>query len=424
MKRILSFILAAFMLLALASCGGKEEADTTAAAQTGEITETESAAQTGEITETESAAQTEPERDAEKDYAEAVRLYDSGDIESAYKLLYTLKGYRDADEYLATIAVLPKKTVKTVTGEGFGYSPENGVYEMTCEPSVDGAGRLVSIKRAGKIQYTGDVDETTNYTYDSEGRLLEKSTVDSSGEESAYRKFTYDGDGRLVREEYFPTKLPGSAGYDEYDYDEAGRVVERRYGGGHLGDQMNSYTYDDAGNCLTVRGWFGEGPVQGFDFEYDGQGRTARQYTYMFDEASKEVVKSGPLEFVYDDDGRVTATGSYNDDGTFEATGEYTYDEEGRLTSRTAGPSDRYEYSYSDDGKTVTTTARFKSGEVYSTTTEEYDGNGVLLKKTFSKEDGRVETTEYTDGFVYAVCYDPTPYYPNGYQAEELAHLN
>ena len=70
------------------------------------------------------------------------------------------------------------------------------------------------------------------------------------------------------------------------------------------------------------------------------------------------------------------------------------------------------------------TAARFESGEVYSTTTEEYGDCGVLLKKTFSKEDGRVETTEYPDGFVYAVCYDPTPYYPNGYQAEELAHLN
>ena len=395
MKRILSFILAAFMLLALASCGGKEEADTTAAAQTGEITETES------------AVQTEPERDAEKDYAEAVRLYDSGDIESAYKLLYTLKGYRDADEYLATIGTYPEKV--TVTVENASYEPENGVYTLERKAETDEAGRLSYLAVTGDDVYT-HYDRRTTYEYDEAGRLARTRTTNSAGEETGFRNNAYDGEGRLVRTEYFPVKsiVEGDVGWNEYEYDEAGNVTKFTFHG-YLGTFERTYTYDERGNCLTVRGFFGENDITGNDYEYDEAGRITKSYVYMGQERQE------PTEYFYDDAGLLVRSVWSDYDGENHET-VYPRDGKGRLLSEPwNGGKIVYEYTDTEEGSKTRKTY-YSDNEVSWTREYHYDRYGLLIfEKDTSAYDGEVETTEYSGGYYFAVFIDPDPdldFYP------------
>ena len=160
-----------------------------------------------------------------------------------------------------------------------------------------------------------------------------------------------------------------------------------------------TYTYDEAGRVLTLRGQSSAGSVYEYAYSYDGEGRLAleiysdadgehsrREYTYTEGKLTREVCayavgERDEIEYSWDKNGnlvkkRQTYTGGRSDTYT------YTYDEAGNVTS------ELIEYS---DGSSETLTHAYT-----------YDTRGNLITETHTYPDGETKTVTYFD---YRVFY-------------------
>lgn len=165
--------------------------------------------------------------------------------------------------------------------------------------SYDAAGNLTA-----RVDFRG---KRTTYGYDVMNRLLSKTPDASLGEPGV--TFTYTATGRRAT-------MTDASGTTSYDYDAREHLKTKTTPQGVL-----TYTYDEAGNQLTLRSSNAEGV--NVDYTYDALGRLAT--------VQDNRLASGTTTYDYDANGNLSSTLYPN-----AVRAAYTYDSLNRLTQLSA----------------------------------------------------------------------------------------
>ncbi|QES88069.1 FG-GAP-like repeat-containing protein [Rhizosphaericola mali] len=224
----------------------------------------------------------------------------------------------------------------------FGYSSNNGNYQVT---RTKGSGQASSqtTDATGKVVSATDNGGTINYTYNSQGKLLQ-TNVNGSISSS----FSYDPYGNRT------SSNERNAGNYTYTYDGFGEILTQKDPLGHT----TTLTYDDFGRLSTRVG---------------NEGTSS--YTYWSDPTTG-----------FANDNIVSINGFGGD------AKEYTYDINRRLSSEKVtvdGASYTTSYSYDMYGNTVQVT--YPTGTTISRT---FDNNGIVTQ--ISKGAGSGATILFT----------------------------
>ncbi|TWU41350.1 putative deoxyribonuclease RhsB [Novipirellula aureliae] len=212
--------------------------------------------------------------------------------------------------------------------------------------------------------------KTTQYTYDELGRIKSVTTTDD-----AVVSYHYDSRDNVTRIDY-PNGIEAEFAYDsfsrmtlaqyvrgeevlasvQYAYDAAGRRSEARYDSGRLVE----YSYND-------RGWLVD------ETHYDGDGLILYQQSHSYDavgNAITRIVGETETTLVYNLLDQVVSSGMVS----------FTYDEDGRLQSKTVGEQ-TIEYRYDAEGQLI----RVVGSDV--DVTYQYDASGYRLSRSVGDEE-------------------------------------
>jgi RHS repeat-associated protein len=301
----------------------------------------------------------------------------------------------------------------------YTYDAAGNLASVTA-PDPDGAGPLAAAKTTYTYDTMGNVltrvdplgncsgcnpaNYTTTYTYDRDGNLLTES--DPLGHTTAY---TYDAAANLLTAKDANNHVTTSA------YDDANHLIQVTRpdpdGAGPLEAPVIKYTYDDAGNRVTLIDPLGN---------CSGCNAAAHTTTYAYDQnnrlASVTTPKGEKTTYTYDANGNratmVDPRGNVSGCGcAAQYTTTYTYDAAGRLLTTTdplnhtttnhydaAGNLDwtkdanqhQTSYTYDAVGRILTVQAPDGGLSTYT-----YDGNGNL--KTEKDDNNHVVTLTYDD---------------------------
>lgn len=158
------------------------------------------------------------------------------------------------------------------------------------------------------------VDQTTEYTYDSKGRILcaetydgnvlkEKGTFvyDHMGNRTHFSNYANYGDGDIYtyEEDY------------EYKYDSKGRMMEFIDNGGGL----RKYTYDRRGNKVREDYCDADGNIWNqLVWVYDSENRKIEESRYSLNNETEEMQQYSTMKWVYNSDGLVIEERRYGRD--------------------------------------------------------------------------------------------------------------
>ena len=274
----------------------------------------------------------------------------------------------------------------------------------------DGGGRLTS-----RTDFRG---KTTTYAYDLMSRLISKTPDASLSEPNV--TFTYTPSGQRAT-------MTDASGLTTYNYDVQDRLTSKETPQGTL-----TYTYDAAGNVLTLRSSNADGASA--DYSYDALGRLATvkdnrsgsgETTYTYDAngnlATTLLPNGVQTSYTYDTLNRLTqlsaaksGTNVASYGYTLAATGHrlsvaelggrnvtYTYDVLNRLTSETvtgdASTNGAIGYTYDPVGNRLTRTSTVP-GVAPSTAT--YDANDRLNSDTYD-QNGNTLTSNNGSNYTY-----------------------
>ena len=234
-------------------------------------------------------------------------------------------------------------------GEGYTYTPAGQV-----KTSTDGNGNTVTYRynSFGKVregidqlgeteQFQYDAEgnpvlyidrdgNQTHRTYDALGNLVYERSEDKNGENPCIRSYRYDSIGRLVQ------AVCDGHSY-EYQYDERGRLKEKR----SSGKRLISYEYDHAGRMTSMTDPAGVATR----YEYDPLGRMSRmssqngmevRYCYdCLDRISHLMYGNGvETEYQYDEFGSLSKLETRAGEQTLLSF-QYSYDGNGNRTKKT-----------------------------------------------------------------------------------------
>lgn len=213
----------------------------------------------------------------------------------------------------------------------------------------------------------GEELRRVEYTYDDFGFCTAEQEYSNIGGGTCSRVHTSDGSGLPV--DTLVTEADGSQYKIAYTYDEQGRVTrEAIFRDGTL-TEKTEYTYDDRGNYLSIRQYYGEELVMDYSFSYtyDANGNAVEEDEYQFGEPVYHVTTT------YDNQGREVSSVS---------------------TVGTGEVQSRRECSW--DG--LTETRCYYSGdetEPYMITVATYDDAGNVVFEQTRQGDMVISTTEY-----------------------------
>ena len=155
---------------------------------------------------------------------------------------------------------------------------------------------------------------------ENDSTLTEEIRYDAlNGEETYHHKYEYDENGRLIKD----TAIPGAS--MTYEYDENGRVIRRST---ILSDgSLKKYyviEYTEGGRKESESSWEG---VLWSTTEYSGEKiKSSVSYSYIGTHISSYTVS------VYNSNGRKTKETNYDGNGTERSSSEYEYNENGFRT--------------------------------------------------------------------------------------------
>lgn len=111
------------------------------------------------------------------------------------------------------------------------------------EYAYDGNGNKIS---EADFTGNGDADGRYEYTYNTDGSLAQRIQYDSQGEEFSRHVFTYDESGKLTQADL------SESVYLQYEYDEAGRLLQEAYCYADTAYSFNRYIYNSQGELVKV----------------------------------------------------------------------------------------------------------------------------------------------------------------------------
>ena len=306
--------------------------------------------------------------------------------------------------------------------------------EIKTSYEYDEEGNLIKQVKADKSYLS--------YTYDSQNRLKELETYDSNGNIQHSTEYTYDSDGRVIgmsdqkgeHEELSPLRYTG------YTYNTFGELVESwevdgtdRFNEAQKQSHLRSYTYNEDGTCASVSYAFEPNGVKTLNYIYntnkqlekitahlkDGRVRTISEYKYTADGkvASRKDYEdfTGTGEqyiqrnYTYDAFDRVLSM-SYNESKNADKKEEehtYQYDKESHITHEETSLNwkdiirEVKDYTYDEDGQLVKSVL-VDQNDVQTTMDYVYDSVGNRLKMTktlFGQKENKQlkqEETSYT----------------------------
>lgn len=444
MKKLISFLLIAVLLLSLAAC----------------------------------QSQLQPQQQPEADHvAEARKLLDAGKTKEAYEYLYTHRDNAKAAEMLTDFLVLRGRidtnsysvyNAKRVTDynehgelirEEVTYSfesPDGQSFLREYEITYDSKGKkLESVETLDgkenrretytyndrgllhilKAFYSESSYTTETYTYDEAGNPVLTVTAYSDNDYVETLECSYDESGNLLTEKLSYTGGNGGDSGISFEisntYDEEGKLIRRVHlmGGDRPTTIDTSYTYNPQGDLILETDQYtvgeGEEAIVGntletsYQYTYDHEGRIAKKITetalgsstseYAYNEqgdliCEKTVSDLGAVQisefaYVYSENGEATRITEVKNSYRVSSCDE-TYDEQGNLTSQQSVSamdtvSNSSVYTYDDLNRPIQKVHTDSDGRSY-TYTYEYDERNNLTKKTRTYPSGTVTTFVYT----------------------------
>lgn len=289
------------------------------------------------------------------------------------------------------------KYVKTFRANHIADLDEDEIREkefLQQQTEYDQAGNVVvSIA----YQADGSVEHTYKYQYNDEGRVTNELLFESDGQLTQHRSMEYNAAGQIVKE--LTHYLDGSADELHFTYDPDGRLLSRRSvdSDGETGNYLvNIYDqdalvseteYDIAGEIITQR-----------RIIYDEEGK-------ITEEIFRTPEENFDIRHSYDDKGVASVRRRYNEDEHLMERNTYTYDSEGRLSESmdetSAGIEITYT-SYDEAGNIVLQEEKSADGEILSSIERTYDSEKrPLTTSVLSHRPGQQVPQNYRIRIVY-----------------------
>ncbi len=316
--------------------------------------------------------------------------------------------YAGPDE--STVDGLVQDLSETAASAYTGVQPVSAAVHAAVEAFVTRS----AVGAPGALQVLFRMAESSSqYTFDSQGRLTGITNADSGVTTLAYHEagplasltdpdgntteWLYDDQGRLIQE----IEPSGNSKY--YAYDDAGNLV--RYV--DCDGQARQYTYDSEHRVVSET-WYAnttdadaqQNAANTIDYAYNSAGRIIEEsddvssnvYTYDAQNRLKSVTASsvgGPtvvLAYTYQGPSTNPSSAAGSINGTADFVNTYEYDSQGRLTQITqAGQSGgnavaekEIDLSYNASGQVASVT-RYLDGQLVVVADYEYDASGRLV---------------------------------------------
>ena len=327
------------------------------------------------------------------------------------------KGKTTSYQYDA-VGRITKVTYPDGTTQRYAYDVPNNTVTYTDEAN---SSWLCTYGKSGKLLTVKDLTNNKvleSYTYDHLDKMVKKVTYgDSTPDQTIY--YHYDTDGRLVEQSYvdtwgydlyqefyrygcedgFLTVEKSTSGYGVVSttyQDNMGNVAKtRRRGDGEA--YFDTFKYDNLGNQIEVQSAYSASLGDSYSTKttYDHAGRVLTTTNILGQKSTKTYDWMGNLLTDTDPKGNVT---------------RYTYDVLGRLvrvvTPLDSGRTSQTDYTYDPNGNIIEERTRTGSAATSTTarvTTYGYDDMGrVIQVKGNGKEDGKsgADQLQYTQ-YVY-----------------------
>jgi YD repeat-containing protein len=231
----------------------------------------------------------------------------------------------------------------------------------------------------------GSVEHKYQYKYNSEGKIVDEILIESDDEITEHRSMEYNDEGQLVKE--YIHYLDGTADSLIYTYDKEGRLLSRRsidsdgetgnylvnvYEGNHV---ISESEYDITGEIITQR-----------KIIYDEAGNITEE-VFRTPEANYNILYS------YDEKGIASVRRRYNEEKNLMERNTFTYDFEGRLSESMDETSSGIEITYTgydSAGNIILQEEKSEDGELLSSIERTYDEtNRPLSTSVFEQKPGQ-----------------------------------
>ena len=303
-------------------------------------------------------------------YSKALKLIEDGKYKEAYEILEELGDYKDSKELLSRFRYVPVKSE-------FANSEED--YTVTLKATLN------KKNLPSKITYIdGEEENTIKFTYDSKGRLTLEEFF--TGDDYWYKhEYSYDSDGNVIE-----IKISDDDGFLggiwKIIYDSKGNKIKEEYETSYGERRITEYTYDSKGNLILEEREYSNDDWDRIEYTYDSKGNLIKiEFESDF--------QSSTTEYTYDSKGNLIKEESESDGGYRNVT-EYIYDSKGNLIEEVSEGDyyiNRYEYTYDSYGNMIEK-KDFRG----------YDSNAVLLWYSQEIENKFVYIPfEWNEGYEY-----------------------
>ena len=289
-------------------------------------------------------------------YNSAVALLDAGQYEEAIEIFTVLGEYKDSKAQLQKAEAGKAEAEQEAEREAIYNSALSALSDGNDEIAYELFQKLGDYKDAALYQleylvstkkYTYpdyNICQTTEYEYDSEGRLICSTYYQTSASEPDITEYYYDNDGKMfsVRENYWMYNSSGNAltaypSTTTSEYNEHGDIIASQMLYDRIlsdGTRINERVYEYS-----------------YHYEYNADGTMAvKSYVFTSDQLQEDGTRKTETseytityEYTYDENGRVLTCTEYN--GTTAKVSEYSYDAFGNVISIKIGDTETtFEY--------------------------------------------------------------------------------
>lgn len=244
----------------------------------------------------------------------------------------------------------------------------------------------------------GSVEHKYEYQYNSEGKIIDELLIESDGEVTEHRSMVYDSEGRLAKE--FIHYLDDSADVLMFTYDAEGRLLSRR----------SVDNEGETGNYL-VNVYSGNQLVSESEYDIAGEIITQRKIVYNEEGKITEEIFRTPEQnyhilYSYDENGTASVSRKYNEDKHLTERNTFTYNSEGRLSESMEETSSGIEITYikyDEAGNIVLQEEKTEDGNLLSCIERTYDSaNRLLTTSVLSQRPGANAPQHYRIRYEFA----------------------